>query len=91
MIITEKDFDQLTTHAMKWGRDWRKHADRFEVVDDMGPLLFLDGLMAYSTNTYAEVMFCMDFLLSQGFTARCFYDTASLHYLIVTNYITPSW
>ena len=91
MIITEQDFDQLTTNSMKWGPDWATQADRFEVIDDMGPLLFSDALMAYWTNTYAEVMFCRSFLLSQGFASRCFYDTAAEDYLIVTHYMTASW
>jgi hypothetical protein len=90
MIITEPDFDQLTTNSMKWGPDWATQADRFEVILGFRVLDFEPG-MAYWADTYSAVLWCIQFLanMDQQFTVA--WDTATEDYLIVTPYMTASW
>ncbi|NBX87440.1 MAG: hypothetical protein EBQ97_02850 [Bacteroidetes bacterium] len=88
MIITEQDFDQLTTNSMKWGPDWATQMDRFE--DTIGVLDF-EPAMAYWADTYSAVLWCIQFLASMDEQFTVAWDTATEDYLIVTHYMTASW
>jgi hypothetical protein len=86
MIITEKDFDQLSSTSMLWaGTDWKAHIDRF----DKGTLY--DWKVAYWFDDMPHVIFAKNFLTNLGFPFQETYDYVLGERIILTNYLTPSW
>jgi len=86
MIVTEKDFDKLASTSMLWaGTDWASQDDRF----DDG--ITFDWKIAYWFADRASIILGKNFLNNLGFPFQETYDDAMDEYILLTNYLTPSW
>ena len=86
MIVTEKDFDRLTTSSMLWaGTDWKAQSVRF---DDGTTFDWKIGYWFENTSALILAKHC---LTNLGFPFQETYDDAMDEYILLTNYLTPSW
>ena len=85
ITITESDFGKLHNSSMSWGKEWMKQKDRFTDA----PLF--TWKMAYWCETYLETLICQQYISSRGFESQTVFDTATLDYLILTNYVSEDW
>jgi hypothetical protein len=86
VTITESDFDKLHNMSMRWGKDWITQKGRFSDAP-----LFTWRMGYWMGKDWLPVMFCQTFLSSRGYESQTVWDNATLEYLILTNYESPSW
>ena len=85
MTITDYDFNHLHDSSMQWGKAWMKQKGRFEDA----PLF--TWKMAYWCDRYLDALICQHFLSTRGFESQTVFDTATVQWVILTNYVSEDW
>ena len=85
ITLTEYDFAHLHGSSMRWGKEWFKQKGRFEDA----PLF--TWKMAYWCDRYLDALFCQHYLSSIGFESQTVWDTATVQWVLLTNYVSEDW
>ena len=85
ITITESDFGKLHNSSMRWGKDWFKQKGRFEDA----PLF--TWKMAYWCDRYLDALFCQHYLSFIGYESQTVFDTATVQWVLLTNYVSEDW
>jgi hypothetical protein len=86
VTITDSDFDRLHNTSMPWGKHWAKQANRF----DNEPL-FTWKMAYWCEPNWLNILVCQQFLSARGYESQTVFDSATLEYVILTNYESEVW
>lgn len=84
--LTSQDFEYLHDTAMEWRKNlWQTQVHRFE------PYPLFTWEMAYWSRDYASVVLMRLFLNSRKFETQTVFDTATLEWVVLTDYKSEGW